>query len=84
MGFQLNIKSAEAYKLASEIAEAEGRSRTQVVLEALRAHYRTMARERKIEELMAFVSETATLLSPDLQAFDIDRELYDDKTGLPK
>jgi antitoxin VapB len=36
-GTPLNIKNAEAYRLASEIAEHTGKSLTRVVLDALRA-----------------------------------------------
>ncbi len=36
-GTPLNIKNAEAYRLASEIAQHTGKSLTRVVLDALRA-----------------------------------------------
>jgi antitoxin VapB len=84
MGAQMNIKSAEAYALASELAGKEGMTITQVVLEALRAHHRRLTREKKIEELMEFACETAAMMSPETLAFDIDKELYDEETGLPK
>ncbi len=84
MGAQMNIKSDEAYAIASELAKAEGLSRTQVVLEALRARRARLKRDEKIAEIRAFCRETAALLSPETLAFDIDKELYDEKTGLPK
>ncbi len=84
MGAQMNIKSDEAYALASELAEIEGVSLTQAVLEALRAHHRMLTREKKIEELMEFCRETAAMMSPETLAYDIDKELYDEETGLPK
>ncbi len=84
MGTQLNIKNDEAYALASELADLEGVSLTQAVLEALRVHHRLLTREKKIEELMEFARETAAMLSPETLAFDIDKELYDEETGLPK
>ncbi|WP_068076792.1 type II toxin-antitoxin system VapB family antitoxin [Novosphingobium lentum] len=80
----MNIKSEEAYAIASELAAAEGLSRTQVVLEALRARRATLNRAKKISEIREFCRETAAMMSPETLAFDIDKELYDEKTGLPK
>jgi hypothetical protein len=86
MGVQMNIKNAEAVELAAELATAEGLSRTELVLEALRERkrLREQAMEKKIEELMEFCRETAAMMSPEMLAFDIDKELYDEETGLPK
>ncbi len=84
MGVQLNIKSDEAYALASEIAKIEGVSLTQAVLESLRVRKRELTREAKIAAAMKICRETAALLSPQTLAFDIDKELYDEETGLPK
>lgn len=80
----MNIKSDEAYALASELAEKSGTSLTQVVLEALRAQHKLLNRERKLAEIRKLCEETAALLSPETLAFDIDKELYDEETGLPK
>jgi hypothetical protein len=86
MGVQLNIKNAEAVQLAAELANAEGISRTELVLEALRdrKRLREQAIEEKVEKLMEFCRETAAMMSPEMLAFDIDKELYDEETGLPK
>lgn len=84
MGAQMNIKNAEASAIAGELATLTGTSVTQVVLEALRAQRARLQRETKIEELMEFARETAAMMSPEVLAFDIDKELYDEKTGLPK
>ena len=84
MGMQMNIKNEEAYALATKLAEGSGISLTQAVLEALRAQHRKLEREAKIEELMEFCGETAAMMSPEQMAFDIDKELYDEVTGLPK
>ena len=84
MGVQMNIKNAEASEIAGEIAALTGKSVTQVVLEALRARKRDLNREAKVESVMQLCRETAALLSPKTLAFDIDEELYDEKTGLPK
>lgn len=84
MGVQMNIKNAEASAIAGELAALTGTSVTQVVLEALRAQRAKLQREKKIEELMEFCRETAAMMSPEVLAFDIDKELYDEETGLPK
>lgn len=84
MGAQMNIKNTEAYELASEIASIEGLSRTQAVLAALRAHRKRLATEKKVEEAMEICRDAASRMSPKMLAFDIDKELYDEKTGLPK
>lgn len=84
MGVQMNIKNAEASAIAGELAALTGTSVTKVVLEALRAQRANLQRDKKIEQLMAFARETAAMMTPDALAFDIDKELYDDVTGLPK
>ena len=84
MGVQMNIKNEEAYALASELAEIGGTSLTQAVLEALRAQHRKLEREKKIAEIRELCRETAAMMSPEQMAFDINKELYDEETGLPK
>ena len=84
MGVQMNIKNAEASLIAGELAVLTGTSVTKVVLEALRAQRAKLQRENKIEELMEFARETAAMMSPETLNFDIDKELYDEATGLPK
>lgn len=46
MGVQLNIKSAEARRLAEELAAQSGETITQAVTEALRLRLQTVARDR--------------------------------------
>jgi hypothetical protein len=84
MGVQMNIKNAEAYAIAAELAELGGVSMTQVVLEALRKQHRELGREAKIKKVMALCRDMRSRMSPETLAFDIDKELYDEKTGLPK
>ena len=84
MGAQMNIKNAEAVAIAAELAKIEGKSVTQVVLEALRRQQRELRREKKVEDLMEFARETRAMMSPEALAFDVDKELYDEETGLPK
>ena len=83
MGVQLNIKSEEAYELASEIAQQTGVSMTQAVLDALRAHRKAVTREAKVARVMELCREARAMMSPETLAFDIDKELYDEM-GLPK
>ncbi len=83
MGAQMNIKSEEAYALASELAKAEGLSLTQVVLDALRARKREISKDEKLKRVMAISRAAAARMSPETLALDIDEYLYDEY-GLPK
>ena len=83
MGAQMNIKNAEAYTLASELAVQEGVSLTQAVLEALRARKRELSKEEKLKRVMAISRAAAARMSPETLALDIDEYLYDE-FGLPK
>ncbi len=49
MGAQLNIKSEDAYRLASRLSELTGESLTAVVTKALRTELDRQERERGIE-----------------------------------
>ena len=84
MGAQMNIKSDEAYALATEIAGRTGETLTQVVLEALRARQRELTKDEKLKEVMALCRDMRARMSPEALAFDIDKELYDEVTGLPR
>ena len=53
MGAQLNIKSEDAYRLASRLAELTGESLTSVVTRALRAELEREERARDHEERSA-------------------------------
>jgi hypothetical protein len=83
MGVQLNIKSEEAYELATKIAEAEGVSLTQAVLEALRRREREISADVRFEKAMGIIKDMRSRMSPELLALDIDDYLYDEN-GLPK
>lgn len=84
MGAQMNIKSEEAYALATEIAQREGVSRTQAVLDALRARRRELTKAEKIDRAMALIHDMRSRMTPEALAFDLDKELYDEQTGLPR
>ncbi len=83
MGAQMNIKSDEAYALATEIAGRTGETLTQVVLEALRARQRELTLADKLEAVMAICRDARSRMSPELLALDMDEYLYDER-GLPK
>ncbi len=83
MGIQLNIKSEEAYELASKIAEAEGISLTQAVIEALRRREREVSKEARFAKAMEIIHDMRARMSPELLALNIDEYLYDEN-GLPK
>ena len=83
MGAQLNIKSEEAYALASQLAERDGVSLTQAVLDALRARAKDRSRAERLEAAMAICRDMRARMSPETLAFDINTELYDED-GLPK
>lgn len=83
MGAQMNIKSDEAYALATELAGMEGVSLTQAVLDALRARKRELSRDEKLKRVMALSRDTAARMSPETLALDHGEFLYDEN-GLPK
>ena len=59
MGAQLNIKSEDAYRLASRLAELTGESLTSVVTKALQAELEREERARDREERLRRVREIA-------------------------
>ena len=83
MGLQLNIKSKEAYALASKIAKVEGISLTQAVVEALRRREREVSKEERFQSALKIIHDMRARMSPELLALDIDDYLYDED-GLPK
>ncbi|HUI60252.1 MAG TPA: type II toxin-antitoxin system VapB family antitoxin [Steroidobacteraceae bacterium] len=86
MGAQLNIKSDEAYRLASRLAKLTGKSLTTVVTDALRENVERAERERdkatKIERVLALAADLRAHMTPPFSSSDPD-EFYD-HDGLPK
>jgi antitoxin VapB len=86
MGTQLNIKSEDAYRLASRISELTGESLTSVVIRALQAELAREEHARDREERLRRVREiTADIrhhLKHPLPSSNHDW-LYDEN-GLPK
>lgn len=83
MGAQMNIKSDEAYALASKIAEAEGISLTQAVIEALRRRERDLEKDSRFQRAVEISKAAAARMSPEMLAMDTDEYLYDE-FGMPK
>jgi antitoxin VapB len=86
MGTQLNIKSEDAYRLASRLSEITGKSLTTVVTKALRSE---LDREQRLrdraaleEKLWAIAGEIRANLGEDVSS-DHDW-LYDQETGQPR
>lgn len=82
MGVQLNIKNAEAVELAAELAITAGISRTEIVLEALRAWKRQRDSESIYLKALEICRDTAPLL-PDTQLSLAHGDLLYDDYGLP-
>jgi antitoxin VapB len=86
MGMQLNIKSDDAYLLASKLAELTGESLTAAVTEALRERLSRETRVRERDDRMARVraitADIRSHLRHPLPSSNHDW-LYDDK-GLPR
>ena len=83
----LNIKNAEAYDLANELARLTGRSMTMVVLEALRQQRDEVLRQQqkaaRVQELMAIAQRCAAHITQPVQAVAHGEMLYDER-GLPQ
>lgn len=80
----LNIKDAEAHKLAQAISRATGESMTSVVKEALRDRFARIEQRKgkaSVDELLAIADRAAAYLKG--PSIDHDELLYDEK-GLPK
>jgi antitoxin VapB len=86
MGAQLNIKSEDAYRLASRLSELTGESLTTVVTRALRAELdreeRTHDRQERLLRLRETTADIRRHLRQPLPSSNHDW-LYDDN-GLPK
>jgi len=82
MGAQMNIKSEEAYALASEIARREGVSLTQAVVDALRARQRALSTQERLAKAEAICRDFASRMTPEFKNWDYDADLYDED-GLP-
>lgn len=84
MGQQLNIKSDDAYALASELAQLTGESLTgavtRVLREAVEQEKRRRDRDAKIAELLAIAAEIRAHMQPGTTS---DHSWLYDENGLP-
>ncbi len=85
MGMQLNIKSEEAYGLASRLAELTGESLTTVVTKALKAELERQQRardvEEKVERMLALGREIRAHLRVPITS---DHSCLYDENGFPR
>lgn len=83
----LNIKSRQAYDLASELARLTGRSMTAVVIDALRQQreliHRQQQKEARAQELMTIAQRCAVHIKQPVAAETHGDMLYDDQ-GMPQ
>jgi len=84
MGTQLNIKSEDAYRLASRLAELTGKSLTTVVTKALQAELDREQRARdiddKVERMLALGREIRAHMTIPITS---DHSCLYDENGLP-
>ncbi len=87
MGTQLNIKSDDAYQLASRLSELTGESLTTVVTEALRERLgrqlQSHSREERLRRVRSITADIRAAMGDTLPASD-HSWLYDEETGLPR
>jgi hypothetical protein len=88
MARQLNIRSDQAYEIASRIARQTGRTRADVVLAALLSYAEvrigrklTKAERKWVDELMALVERSAAAAPRGMTS---DHSYLYDEHGLPK
>ncbi len=83
----LNVKNAEAYELASELARLTGRSMTRVVLEALRQQREELLRQEqkgaRVQALLAIAQRSAAHIVQPAGAVNHGDLLYDER-GMPQ
>jgi antitoxin VapB len=86
MGTQLNIKSEDAYRLASRLSELTGENLTTVVTKALRTE---LDREQRLRDKAALEEKLWSIAGhiKANMADDVSSDhgwLYDEETGLPR
>ena len=80
----LNIKSAEAHRLAVRLARETGDSITGAVTKAIRAELRRQEdKEEKLARIDAIIARSSAALRGGPGSADVDALLYDEM-GLPK
>ena len=78
----LNIKSDEAYELATDLAKKTGKTLTLVVTEALQEQARILNRDAKIKRALEIAASAAPMWEEPWKSKDHGDLLYDEN-GLP-
>jgi antitoxin VapB len=82
MGMQLNIKSDDAYAMASELATLTGESLTTAVTEAIRQRLeRERAKAAKMRKILVLAAEIRAHIREPVSS---DHSWLYDEDGLPK
>jgi antitoxin VapB len=85
MGAQLNIKSDDAYRLASRLSEPTGESLTAVVTKALQAELDRTERQGDIDQRVRRMLEMGReIRAPMREPVSSDTSWMYDENGLPK
>jgi hypothetical protein len=79
----LNIKSDQAYDLATFIAKRTGKSLTLVVTEALQKEKRFLTKDELIEKWTKIAEDNWERMTPEQREWDYNADMYDE-WGLPK
>lgn len=85
MGAQLNIKSEDAYRLASRISALTGESLTSIVTRLLEAELERQERQRDIDERVRQMLEMGREIRAHMrEPVSSDTSWMYDENGLPK
>jgi antitoxin VapB len=85
MGAQLNIKSEDAYRLASRLSELTGESLTTVVTRALQAELERQERQRDIDATVERMLQMGKEIRAHMrEPVSSDTSWMYDENGLPK
>jgi antitoxin VapB len=79
----LNIKSDEAYEIATDLARRTGQNLTLVVTEALRASERALTLDERRARIAALATKSGKQWKESLKSIEHSDLLYDEM-GLPK
>jgi antitoxin VapB len=84
MAAALNIKNAEAVRLAQELAQETGETLTEAVVKALQERLQRVSRRERLARMREISHEMASRFKEPWKSIDHAELLYDSETGLPK
>lgn len=84
MAAALNIKNAQAVKLAQELARETGETLTEAVLKALQERLERVGRTDRLARMREISDEMSRRFKEPWKSVDHGDLLYDSETGLPK